>query len=470
MMDRLDDSDLGHGYDWATPQDVGLADDRIRATPYIWRNPADIPLRPWLYGYWLLRGTVTTIVAPGGIGKSTFLSGTALALASGKSLLGKTVWDGPARAWIWNLEDEMDELDRSIQAAAKHFDLAAADVADRLFVDSAMEGKGLCTAIENENGFKLLAPVYQQITAELRARKIDVLFVDPFVSSHEVEENANSKIDKIAKAWGRVAKAANCAIVLVHHTSKAGAADVTALSARGAVALVNACRSALVLNRMDPETAAKFGIDAEGDRRRYFSVQDDKHNRAPAEKADWYRLASVDLGNGGPLAAGDSIGVAEPWSPPDPFEGLTGNHLYRVQLAISKGEWREDFRATAWVGRAVADVLGLDVSVKADAARIKQLLKTWIREGALQVVERRNDKTRQDKNFVEVGRWQNDTSATVLPSVAEQSVAVEHQSATLQSSPLRGGSVATVAAANSRLEQSALSERDPFDDSQWEED
>ena len=204
MMHGLDDSDPGDGYDWAIPQDVGLADDRIRATPYLWRNPADIPLRPWLYGYWLLRGTVTTIVAPGGIGKSTFLSGTALALASGKSLLGKTVWDGPVRAWIWNLEDEMDELDRSIQAAAKHFELVAADIADRLFVDSAMEGKGLCTAIENENGFKLLAPVYQQITAELRARKIDVLFVDPFVSSHEVEENANSKIDKIAKAWGRV--------------------------------------------------------------------------------------------------------------------------------------------------------------------------------------------------------------------------------------------------------------------------
>jgi RecA-family ATPase len=74
------------------------------------------------------------------------------------------------------------------------------------------------------------------LTAESLARQIDVLIIDPFVSSHEVEENANSQIDEIAKAWGRVARAANCAIVLVHQTSKAGAAEVTALSARGAVA------------------------------------------------------------------------------------------------------------------------------------------------------------------------------------------------------------------------------------------
>lgn len=283
----------------------------IRATPYYWRDPDTIPLRPWVYGRWFLRGTVACVIAPGGVGKSTLLAGTALAMATGKPLLGKTVWQGPERVWLWNLEDDLDELTRSIQAAALHFDLAPDDLDDRLFVDSAMEGAGLCTAVEGDGQFRLLAPVYAALTAELISRAIDVLVVDPFVSSHEIEENSNTRIDKIAKAWGRVAKAANCVIILVHHTSKAGSADVTAMSARGAVALINAVRSALVINRMDDDEANRLGIPLD-ERRRYVRVQDDKHNRAPADKADWYRLASVDLCNGPLNGAGDSIAVAEP--------------------------------------------------------------------------------------------------------------------------------------------------------------
>ncbi|MBA4092063.1 MAG: hypothetical protein C0494_15935 [Sphingobium sp.] len=375
----------------------------IQATPYVWRDPATIPPRPWVYGRWFLRGTVACVVAPGGSGKSTMLAGTALALSSGQELLGKKVWDGAKRVWLWNLEDDMDELSRSIQAAAIHYGIEPADVDDRLYVDSGMEGAGLCTAVEAEGQFKLLGPVYDALTHELQRRGIDVLIVDPFVSSHEVEENANSKIDKIAKAWGRVAKAANCVIVLVHHTSKAGSADVTAMSARGAVALVNAARSTLVLNRMTDEQAQELSISPE-QRGRYVSVADDKHNRAPAEKADWYELIGVDLGNGVGHHPGDSIAVAAPWSLPDPFHDVTAQHLEQVKRVIDGGEWRENMQSSQWVGYAVAQVLGLDADNKSDRGRIKSILRQWIVNGALKV-ERRMDKNRQERPFVIVGRW-----------------------------------------------------------------
>jgi len=236
-----------------------------------------------------------------------------------------------------------------------------------------------------------------------------VLVIDPFVSSHEVEENANSKIDKIAKAWGRVANAANCVIILVHHTSKAGAAEVTALSARGAKALTDACRSALVLNRMDDEEAERFGFD-DKERRRYFTVQDDKHNRAPAENADWFHLESVELGNGG-LGDGDSIGVAVPWQAPDPFEGLTVDHLYRAQCEIDKSDCRENHQAGEWVGYAVARVLGIDADQPKDRKRVKSLVATWLASGALKVVTK-DDKKCMPRKFVVVGKWANDLSST----------------------------------------------------------
>ena len=389
----------------------------ISATRYRWRDPATLPQLPWVFGRYFLRGVVTAVVSPGGVGKTTLLAGTALSVVSGRALLGKVPWNGQGRVWIWNFEDDLDQLSRVIQAGALHFKLDEADLGDRLFVDSAMEGAGLCTATE-EDGFKLLSPVFEAITADLISRRIDVLIIDPFVSSHDVDENANTKIDSIAKAWGRVAKAANAAIVLVHHTRKLAGQKVTSEQSRGAVSLINAARIALVLNRMDEAEAERFGIEGDDERRRHFSVQDDKHNRSPPEKADWFRMASVELGNG------DSIGVAERWTPRDPFDGLTGSHLYRVQVAIDDGEFREDWQSPAWVGIAVAATLGLDPKAKSDRARIRKLIGTWLEEGALEIVDR-PDSARRQRKFVTVGRWQNDQSAPPQNGGAERSGAVE---------------------------------------------
>jgi hypothetical protein len=273
------------------------------------------------------------------------------------------------------------------------------------------------------------------VVQELIAKAIDVLIIDPFVSSHQVDENANTKIDAITKKWGMVAKRANCSIVLSHHTKKVAGQKVTAELARGAVALIYAARQALVLNRMDAEDAARFGLSDEAERHRYFTVQDDKHNRAPAENADWFRLASVDLGNGG-VIGGDSVGVAEPWTPPDPFDGLTGDDLLQVQMAIAEGEHREDWQSPAWVGHVVARVLGFDSNAKPDRARIRKLVATWIAEGVLIVTERDDDK-RKSRKWIEVGRWQNDPSAPPrsAPPIAKGVAVVVEQGITFSAPP-----------------------------------
>jgi len=385
------------------------ADPRISATPFVWRDPSTIPLRPWIYGRWLLRNTVTAVVAPGGIGKSSLMASLALSLATGKPLLGKTVWEGPQRAWYWNLEDDGDELDRQIQAAAKLHSVTPDQCGERLFVDSGMEGAGLCVATEDHTGFRILEPVVQSLVDELTDRKIDVLIVDPFVSSHEVGENDNSKIDAVAKLWGRVAKRTNCAIVLVHHTKKMAGQKVTAEASRGAVALINAARTALVLNRMDPDEGVRFGITDDAERRRFFTVQDDKHNRAPAEDAEWYRIASVDLGNGR-MGHGDNIGVIVGWTPPDTFDGISVDHLRKVQKAIDGGAYRKSDQSPDWAGHAVAEVLDLDMQDKGDRARVKRMLAEWLKNGALAEEMRKDGKSNQ-RPFIAVGRWVDDNSS-----------------------------------------------------------
>ncbi|WP_375250422.1 AAA family ATPase [Sphingomonas sp.] len=374
--------------------EASRAASAISATPFAWPAAHTIPPRRWLYGRQLQRGNVCAIVAPGATGKTALTVGMALAMVSGRPLLDHEVHGGPQRVWLYNLEDDADELARSFSAAAwAHGIDPGPDVAGRLFVDSGLSGPGLCTAKQVRHGFTVLEPVYAALKAEIIARQIDCLIVDPFVSSHQVNENDNGAIDAVAKEWAKVAAATDCVIVLVHHTSKAAGAEVTVDRARGASALPNAARSVLVLNRMTPEEGQRFGIEP-GEERRFFRVYNDKSNRAPAAaEGDWHEIVSVDLPNGeGDNWIGDSVGVVSRFYPPaiGPAEPLAPTVAAEVQALIAEGEWRDSERAERWAGKAVAQVLGLDPDDKAQRARVKAVLKELLAEGTLAKVERRD--------------------------------------------------------------------------------
>lgn len=394
----------------------------VVATPYIWRDPTTIKPREWVYGRSIQRGHLRAVVAQGAAGKTILSVGEALAMVTGRNLLGQEVPGGPKRVWLWNLEDDAEELSRIIQAACKHWGITAADIGGRLFVDSALDGAILKLATSTAaEGFTINRPLVDALTDEMKGRGIDYLHVDPFVSSHSANESDNMEIDAIAKEWALVGKNAGAGIGLAHHVSKAGAAEATALSARGAVALVNACRSVLVLNRMGEDEAKRYGIEEER-RRRYFRTYDDKNNRAPpSDASDWFQMLSVSLGNGG-TDEGDNMGVVVPWSPPDAFENITTDHLRRVQDAVGSGAYKAHHSAGDWVGNVIADILGMNINDKGDKARVVRMLGTWLANGALRVEERK-DQNRQVKKFVVVGRAVDDHSATPAKGVASQGVA-----------------------------------------------
>jgi hypothetical protein len=368
----------------------------IVASPYVWVDPENIPLRDWLYGRLLVRRFLTVTIAPGGVGKSSLIACEVLAMVSGRDLLGVL----PVRrlkVWLWNLEDPQEETTRKIQAAAKQFHLTADDIRDRLFVNSGRD-HSLVIAKEVRGGTVILRPVIDNLVEELRAHGIDVLDVDPFVSCHEVSENDNSAIDMIAKEWSRVAELANCAIHLVHHTRKAPAGtEVTTDSSRGAKALTDAARVARALNQMSEEEGVQAGVD---NHRLFFRAFNDKANLAPpVTVSNWFKLASVWLDNG--PGGGDSVGVVTKWDWPDPLTGITGSDFDKVAVAIRASDWRKDPRSAEWVGIAVARALGLDADDEHDQSKIKSLLKVWISAGSLRVVKG-YDQQRRERDFVQV--------------------------------------------------------------------
>lgn len=377
----------------------------LKATPFVWKDPKTIPPRPWVYGHHMIRRQVSVTVAPGGVGKSSLTLVEALALASGRALLGEWVGSEGLRVWAYNLEDPRDEMERRVIGAMMHHGIRPQDLGDgteggmRLYIDSGRE-RPLCTAVDVRGEVTIIKPEIEALEAEIIARDIDVMIIDPFVSSHRVSENASGAIDLVAKEWARLADRTNCAIELVHHTRKTGGVDATTEDGRGSTALVAAARSARVLNKMNDEMREQAGV--KDDPATIFGIDRDKANLAPAGARKWIRMASVDLGQG------DQVGVAEVWEWPDAFAGVALKDLLAVQNEIQRRcdagrpPRFSDQSGVDWVGHIVAEFLNLDA--EDDKRRIRKIVADWIKSGAL-VKSELEDEHRKKRPCVEVGEW-----------------------------------------------------------------
>lgn len=382
----------------------------IKATPYSFKDPRAIPKREWLYGNHYIRKFVSATVAPSGVGKSSLEIVEALAMATGKPLLGVEP-KGQFRVWLWNGEDPLDELERRIGAARLHYGITDEDIGDRLYIDSGRQQE-IILATETRNGVLIAEPVVSALVSEIKLNRFDVLQIDPFVSSHRVTENDNNAIDMVSKQWAKIADACNCAVELVHHVRKLNGAEITVEDSRGATSLIATSRSARALTKMQKGEAARLGLETVY--RRLFRFGDGKNNLAlPAdERTDWMELASVPLGNGGgdnldAVMQGDIIGVVSRFKMPEAAASVSSDEKSAALELIKAGEWRKDIRAgDAWVGNPIAQAMQLDLSEETDKAHVKGIITAWIRDGVLKEVSRQDAK-RMQKTFVEVANQDN---------------------------------------------------------------
>jgi hypothetical protein len=371
----------------------------IKATPFVWRDPRTIPTRKWVYGRHYIRKFVSATVAPGGVGKSSLSVVEALAMATGRNLLGTQPVER-VRVWLWNGEDPKEEIERRIAAACLFFEIDPKELDGWLFVDSGRDTE-IIMAATTRDGSKISVPTFEAVRDTILENKIDVAIFDPFVSSHRVTENDNMAIDAVAKTWGKIADVTNASIDLIHHSRKTGGEEVTVEDSRGASALVSASRSARVLNRMTKEEAEKARVQQP---RAYFRVDNGKANlAAPPDKADWFHLESVPLRNGdGPHDDGDEVAVVAPWEWQEADVLVTEIEKTAILEGLRDGTWREDARANRWGGIVVMDVMKMDRTATGSRSFATELLRSWINAGdVLRVVERRDD-SRQMRRFLEV--------------------------------------------------------------------
>jgi hypothetical protein len=95
-------------------------------------------------------------------------------------------------------------------------------------------------------------------------------------------------------------------------------------------------------------------------------------------------------------------GVVTTWTPPNPLEGVTGDHFERAANEIRSGNWKENIQAKDWVGKPIAKGLGLNLNIRPDKAKVRGLIDIWVKAGSLVVVEDTDPESRKKKKFVKV--------------------------------------------------------------------
>ena len=299
------------------------------ATPFDPARLAAIQPRQWVYGHFLIRQYLSLLGGPGGIGKTSYAIAIAISIVLEDNILQERVHQGGS-VWIINLEDRLDEIDRRIWAACIAHDIDPAILTNKLYTDTGRE-KPLVLVRYNENGEPVVMPVFDDLLAELRNRQIALLIVDPAIKTHKVKENSNDDMDTVADQWSRLADAANCALLLLHHFRKGSGGIADADAFRGASALIDAARAAIALAVMTPEEAKGFAIP-EAERRFYIRADNAKLNLAPAPaEAVWLKLQNVEL------PTGDRVQAAVRWEPTSPWDGITFPVAARILRQIERG-------------------------------------------------------------------------------------------------------------------------------------
>lgn len=339
----------------------------------------NIAPRAWAYGHYLLFGKTAVLGAVDGGGKGAITTTMILCHVFGQDLLGEKVWRA-GHVSILTYEDDETEWHRRIAAACLHYDLDYTMAMWSIHFIRKPGGRVALVAPAREG---VIYPDGDAIIAELKATGSTLLIVDPFNHAHMLDDgNNNVMIAKVAAEMDRIADETQAAIMVLHHLRKGSTGQADDLM--GATSLRATFRSSRILSRMTQDEAEALNIE-EG--WRYIRIKGSKENYAPPpDKATWYMLASVPLGNQSELYPdGDNIAVATTWAPPSPWDGLPMDVVVRALEQIERGPSDGEFYTGSRRGRSNNRWAGavLVEMAKRQPDNCGLIVAEWIRNGLL---------------------------------------------------------------------------------------
>lgn len=280
-------------------------------TPVFPLEEAQIPRRQWvIYGFAAI-GYLTVVVAPPGAGKTTFILQLLASAATGRGEIAGVKVVMRCAAALWNNEDDLEEMRRRLLAIRKQFKIDWRELSiegrPALYLDSGSVRRLVVAA--RVDGKVSIRGVDELVTAVIAAG-VKLVAIDPFVETHELDENDNVEMAMVARIFADIARRAGCAVVLVHHTRKlpSGSSDSHAGnldSGRGASSLMGVARFAFTLYGLSQKDAKRWGV-AEEERHLFVRLDGAKANLALVTgKPTMLKRLSVDVN-------GESVGVLAP--------------------------------------------------------------------------------------------------------------------------------------------------------------
>jgi len=262
-------------------------------------DPASILLRDWIISGSILRGFVSILIAPGGVGKSSYTLMESMMVASGfprsEALRGNIKCK--VNTLLINNEDDTNELHRRVAGIMQYYDISNEDIHKKFFLKSGYQAQQLVCSESTASGQVVQTPLVKNLKKFLKEKEVGLLTVDPFVSTHQSNENDNMKMNAIIQVYKEICADADCAIRLVHHTRKGMANEITIESSRGGKALSDAARIGETLMPMPVEDAKMFGLTEE-ERNEHIRMDSAKANYTKRGEGIYFKMVSVQIANG----------------------------------------------------------------------------------------------------------------------------------------------------------------------------
>ena len=298
-----------------------------------------------------------------------------LSIVTDRALLGEQIWrNGPVA--IITYEDDAEEWHRRIAAACIHYGINCDNVLDSIEFIVRPDNTRVCFG-ETIDG-RTLFPDSDEIISIINEIGAILLIVDPFNLAHNMTDgNSNVLIGKVAAEIDHICAETKCAGLVLHHLRKGSAGTLDDMM--GATSLRATFRATRVLAKMTPDEAKALSVNT--DPWRYSRLASVKANHAPPpDKAIWFKLASVELGNAtNEYPDGNSVAVATSWCPRALFDGMPLNVLEAVfeTLRQTPHGTVKQAKNTPWAGNPL---IALATRSKLEASNI---VKAWIETGIL---------------------------------------------------------------------------------------
>ena len=148
---------------------------------------------------------------------------------------------------------------------------------------------------------------------------------------------------------------------------------------------------------MTKDAAEEFGVP-DDERKHYFRSFNGKVNFAPPiDSSSWFERVNVVLDNSGRNLSigGDDVGVVVEWSQTT-IDHLTEQNIAAIKDMVRKSDWRDDIRASMWVGKAIEQVTGVH-----DRNTLRRLQRQLLEDKVLRI-EPGEDERRHKVLYVRV--------------------------------------------------------------------